>query len=141
MINKIYAIGRQTADPTQTVINNVNCTNFSVASDTKNKDAEGNTVTNFYRVSAWRGLADTCAKYLHKGDRVAIMGDLLLRTYVDTKGQQRAAMQVTLTDVEFINDRARSDQSNRHETTVQPSNTQQQQKHSQVTAENDELPF
>lgn len=69
------------------------------------------------------------------------MGDLLLRTYVDTKGQQRAAMQVTLTDVEFINDRARSDQSNRHEATVEPSNTQQQQKHSQVTAENDELPF
>ena len=44
-------------------------------------------------------------RYLHKGDRVAVIGDLELRTYTDTKGNPRSAMQVTATDVEFISDK------------------------------------
>ena len=118
------------------------CTNFSLASDTRNKDAEGNPVTNFYRVSAWRGLGDTCAKFLHKGDRIAIMGDLLFRIYKDKNGQERAAMQVTLTDVEFLNDKSRSDGAAPAKSQPQQVNTKQQTP-SQVTVEddNDELPF
>lgn len=83
----------------------VSCANFSVAADTRNKGEDGNTITNFYRCSAWRGLADTCAKYLHKGDRVSIVGDLLFRTYTDTSGRERSAMQVTITDIEFLSER------------------------------------
>lgn len=118
------------------------CTNFSLASDTRNKDAEGNMMTNFYRVSAWRGLGDTCAKFLHKGDRVAIMGDLLFRTYKDKNGQERAAMQVTLTDVEFLNDKPRGESA----APTKPQQSQQnakQQTPTQITAEDDsdELPF
>lgn len=119
------------------------CTNFSLASDTRNKDADGNTMTNFYRVSAWRGLGDTCAKYLHKGDRIAIMGDLLFRTYMDKNQQERAAMQVTLTDVEFLNDKPRGEAAAPAKSQQPQQTTTKQHSPAQVTVEddNDELPF
>lgn len=132
------------------MVGGVSCTNFSVASDTRNKDSEGNPQTNFYRVTAWRGLADTCAQYLHKGERVAILGDLLLRTYMDKNGEPRSAMQVTLTDVEFLNDRSRGEnaaQDNSRQAKPQQSQkpkTKQQSKQTQTALEDDgedDLPF
>lgn len=137
------------------MVGGVSCTNFSVASDTRNKDSEGNPQTNFYRVTAWRGLADTCAQFLHKGERVAILGDLLLRTYMDKNGEPRSAMQVTLTDVEFLNDRPRGEnttqdslrQAKSQQTKTQQSqepNIKQQSKQTQTALEDDgedDLPF
>lgn len=100
-------------------------------------------MTNFYRVSAWRGLGDTCSKYLHKGDRIAIMGDLLFRTYKDKNGQERAAMQVTLTDVEFLNDRQRGEDNAQPKAKQQQQSNTKQQTQAPVTVEvdQDELPF
>lgn len=142
MINKIHVIGRQTEDPKQSVVSGVSCTNFGLASDTRNKDGDGNFITNFYRVSAWRTIGDTCAKYLHKGDRVSILGDLLLRTYTDKNGQERSAMQITLTDIDFINDR-RADSSDTQTASRHAKTPENKQTPSQNIAEvdNDELPF
>ena len=101
-INKLISSGRLTADPVLADGPNgaVIC-HFSIASDTRRKDASGNTMTNFYRCTAWRGLAETCARFLHKGDKVSIVGDLLLREYTDRNGQLRSSMEVDLSDVEF----------------------------------------
>lgn len=87
------------------MVSGVTCTNFSVAADTRVRGKDGEFITNFYRCTAWRGQGDNCAKYLHKGDRVGIVGDLVLQTYVDTKGQERSAMQVTVTDIEFLSEK------------------------------------
>lgn len=121
----------------------VSCTNFGLASDTRNKDSDGNFITNFYRVSAWRTIGDTCAKYLHKGDRVSILGDLLLRTYTDKNGQERSAMQITLTDIDFINDR-RADSSETQAASRHVKATENKQTQTQNTTsvdDSDELPF
>lgn len=106
-MNKLFAIGRLTADPTQTQVNGVTCINFTLAADTRLKDKNGETVTNFYRVAAWRGLGETCAKFLHKGDKVNVVGDLVYQTYTDKNGQPRSQMQLTATDVEFLQPKAK----------------------------------
>lgn len=54
-MNKVFIIGRLTADPIINIVSGVQCANFTVASDTRNKDSDGNAVTNFYRTTAWRG--------------------------------------------------------------------------------------
>ena len=99
----------------------------------KDKNNEGKFITNFYRCTAWRGLGDTCAKFLHKGDRVGIVGDLVFQTYTDTKGQERAAMQVTVTDVEFMSDK--------RSTESKPSQTSQPTHPAASQEEEDDLPF
>ncbi len=100
-MNLIVASGRLTADPTLSMVNDVSCVNFTLASDTRTKDASGNYVTIFYRVSVWRRLAENVAKYLHKGDLVTVQGDFSLRNYVDRDGQNRTSAQINATDVVF----------------------------------------
>lgn len=107
-MNKIHIIGRLASDPTIRDANGTSVCNFRVAADSRRKDEAGNYIANFYNVDVWRVMGDNCAKYLHKGDRVAIVGDLFARTYTDTKGQTRFSLDVTASDVEFMQDR-RSD--------------------------------
>ena len=110
------------------------CTNFSVAADTRVKGKDGNNITNFYRCTAWRGLGDNCAKYLHKGDRVGVVGDLVLQSYTDTKGQERSAMQVTITDIEFLSEK-------RSSTEPQQSQASRSQPQAAAAPDDDDLPF
>lgn len=88
-------------DPAISTINDVSCTTFSLASDTKAKDGNGNYIPIFYRVTVWRRMAENVAKYLHKGDQVTVQGDLSLRNYVDRDGQNRTSVQITASHVEF----------------------------------------
>lgn len=82
-------------------VNDVSCTTFTLASDTKAKDANGNYIPIFYRVTVWRRMAENVAQYLHKGDQVTVQGDLSLRNYVDRDGQNRISVQITANHVEF----------------------------------------
>lgn len=112
---------------------NYDCANFTIASDTR-KDKDGNMGTNFYRVTAWRGLADTCMKFLHKGDRVFVTGDLELKSYVNKQGVKQYQMEVSATDIEFLSER-RSDN-------PAPTKKQNQQpRHTNTTEDEDSLPF
>lgn len=46
-------------------------------------------------------MAENVAQYLHKGDQVTVNGDLSMRTYVDREGQNRTALQISASQVEF----------------------------------------
>lgn len=89
------------SEPTLSTVNDIPCTTFSLASDTRAKDADGNYLPIFYRVTVWRRLAENVARYLHKGDQVTVQGDLSLRSYVDRDGQNRTSVQITASHVEF----------------------------------------
>ena len=99
----VHIIGRLTADPVQKDVNGATCTTFTVAEDTRRKDKDGNKVTNFWRVTAWRGLGDTVAKYLHKGNQVYVVGnEVLVNTYTDKNGQWRSSLETTAADMRFV---------------------------------------
>jgi len=53
-INHIIVTGRLTGDPTISQVGDASCATFTVASSTRQKDSEGNYVSAFYRVTAWR---------------------------------------------------------------------------------------
>ena len=101
-MNKITAEGRLTADPT--IIESANgaaLCHFTVAANTRRKNAAGQPLTNFYRCTVWRAIAENCARYLHKGDMVTISGDLALTEYSDRNGQPRCSLEVDVSDVAF----------------------------------------
>ena len=56
---------------------------------------------DFFRVTAWRGLADICGKYLAKGRKVAVVGSVSLHTY-QSNGETKASLEVNADDVEFL---------------------------------------
>lgn len=61
--------------------------------------AEG---TDFFNVTAWRGLAETCAKYLRKGKKVCVVGSIQFRNYEDREGIKRTAADVMAQEIEFL---------------------------------------
>lgn len=100
-MNKLYIIGNVTHTPElKNTPNGVPVCSFSVAVNRRDKDAL------FYRVTAWRGLGETCAKYLQKGKKVAVIGELDLRTYTGRDGMEKTALEVTASDIEFLSPRS-----------------------------------
>ena len=94
---KVILIGRLTADPTKAVTQSgINVTSFTIAA---NKLRGG---TEFFRVSTWRGLADTCAKFLSKGRQVSVIGELQTRTYQNKFGETKTSLEVQADEVEFL---------------------------------------
>ena len=98
-MNKVFIIGRLTRDPEhRTTPNGISVTTFSVAVTRRMKRDEA----DFLNVVAWRGLADTCAKYLIKGQQVAVAGELRTRSYDAKDGTKRYVTEIQADDVEFL---------------------------------------
>ena len=98
-MNKITLIGNLTNEPEKRATNNgTSVTSFTIAVNRRGQDKQ----TDFFRISAWRGLADTCAKYLAKGRKVAVVGELQARTYEAKDGKTKVSLDVQADEVEFL---------------------------------------
>lgn len=98
-MNKWFGIGRLTKAPEQKQTQNgVAVCTFSIAVNRRMNREQ----TDFFNVVAWRGLAETCAKYLSKGQQVAVIGELQTRTYEDKNGAKRSVTEVVAEEVEFL---------------------------------------
>ena len=85
-LNKVMLIGRLGQDPElKYTQNGVAVVNFSCATGLKWKDQDGNWQerTEWHNITAWRGLAETCANYLKKGSRVYLEGRLETDSWED----------------------------------------------------------
>ena len=98
-MNKIILIGNLTNDPeSRATPSGVSVCSFTIAVNWRFGDKE----TDFFRIQAWRGLADTCKKYLSKGKKVAVIGELQARQYDGKDGQKRMSLDVSADEVEFL---------------------------------------
>jgi len=57
---------------------------------------------DFVRVSVWDRQAETCSRFLHKGDRAALDGRLRSRSWEAPDGTRRSAVEVVANRVEFL---------------------------------------
>ncbi len=101
-MNNVTLIGNLTRDPDlKHTANHTAVVNFTVAVRRRYKDESGNQPTDFFRVTAWRRLAEICANYLCKGSKVAVSGELQMRQYVDKDGKKQTTYEIVADDVEF----------------------------------------
>lgn len=99
-MNKLMIIGNLTNDPeTRTTKDGVCVCSFTVA---VNRRKEG---VDYFRVTAWRQLAEICGKFLTKGRKAAVTGSVSVSTYTTKEGQTRASLDVTADEVEFLTPR------------------------------------
>jgi single-strand DNA-binding protein len=89
-------------------------TNFSVATNESWTDQTGQQQqrTTWFRVTAWRRLAETCAQYLTKGRQVLVEGRMNPdpqtggpRIWTGNDGIARASYEVTALTVKFLGGR------------------------------------
>lgn len=102
MIYSFIDLARLTGDPETKSLGGRDACTFSVATNTSRKDAGGNTIANFINVTVFGARAETCAKYLHKGDPVSLVGELIFREYQSKNKETRVSHDMTATQVTFL---------------------------------------
>lgn len=109
-MNKLYIIGNLTNDPElRTTPNGVSVCTMNVAVNRRYTPANGERQTDFFRVTAWRQLGEVCARYLSKGRKIAVVGEVTARAYESKDGSgPRASLEVTADEIEFLTPRDQS---------------------------------
>ncbi len=102
-MNKVILIGRLTRDADLTTTNSgVSVAKFSLAVDRRFKTEDGEKITDFFNITAWRGLAENIAKYCKKGSKVCIIGELQNRSWETEDGTKRYATDINASECEFL---------------------------------------
>jgi len=104
-MNKIMLIGNLGKDPEMNYTpSGTAVTRFSLAVNriSKTSTGERREETEWFNVTAWNKLAETCNTYLHKGIKVYIEGRLTQRKYTDKNGIERTAIDVIANEMEIL---------------------------------------
>lgn len=110
-MNKIILIGRLTRDPEYNTYSTENG-EFRVAkfglAVSRNTSRD---VTDFFNIKGFNKHADTAFKYLHKGMRIMVEGELQISTYPDKEtGEKKTAYDIIVQRYEFLD--SKKDSSN-----------------------------
>lgn len=107
-MNALTIIGNLTRDPElRETSSGIKVCTFTVAVNRRHA-SEGQPEADYFRVSAWRGLGETCQKYLAKGRKVCVCGTVSASAYT-ANGTAYAALEVNAAEVEFLSARGTGD--------------------------------
>lgn len=102
-MNKVFFIGNLTKDPELSETNTgTKVCRFAIAVNRRFASQSGEQQADFFNVTAWRSLAETVAKYTHKGNKIAVVGSIQVRNVKDANGQPRTYVDVVADDIEFL---------------------------------------
>ena len=115
MYQKVIIVGNLGRDPEMRYTpDGTPVTNFSVATNRRwnNPDGSQGEETVWFRITAWRRLAETCNQYLQKGRQVLVEGQLKPdpatggpRIWTGNDGVARAQYEITAFTVKFLGGR------------------------------------
>jgi single-strand DNA-binding protein len=112
MFHKVIVVGHLGRDPEMRYLpDGTPVTTFSVATTRRRRNPDGTTAeeTVWFRVSAFRKLAENCNSFLQKGRLVLVEGQLRPdpatggpRTWTGNDGTVRASYELNALDVRFL---------------------------------------
>jgi len=105
-VNKAFILGRVGKDPQVTHVSNVKKASFSIATTDRGYTKQDGTQvpdrTEWHNIVAWRGLAEVCEKYVHKGDPLYIEGKIQTRSWDGENGQKHYITEIVAEVVELF---------------------------------------
>ena len=102
-MNKVELIGRITAEPElRYTMSNKGFTRFNLAVNRKYKNENGETPADFISIVAWEKLAEIICKYVHKGNRIAIVGRIQTGSYEREDGTKGYNTDIIAEDISFL---------------------------------------
>jgi single-strand DNA-binding protein len=106
-MNRVLLTGRLTRDPElRTTATGKAVATFSIAS---HQFIGGKELSEFHSVVAWNRLAETCGKYLGKGQLVAVEGRISTRSWTDAANVRHWKTEIVASSVEMLSARRKSD--------------------------------
>ena len=101
-MNSVNLLGRITADiELKTTQNGVSVTSFTLAVDRTYTPKGQDRQTDFIQCVAWRNTAEFITRYFHKGQRMAVQGELQQRSYTANDGSKRSVYEVVVDNAFF----------------------------------------
>ena len=132
-MNKAFLIGNLVRDPElRSTTTGKSVCSFTIAVNRRKTQNNQNPEADYFRVTAWGELGESCSKYLAKGRKVAVTGSVSLSTYNTQEGQTRSNIEVRADEVEFLTPREHTEAAQNTQTSVQTGF---------VKVETDDLPF
>jgi len=123
-MNKCILIGNLTKDPElSTTTNGVAVCRFSIAVSRRYSNSDGERETDFLNIVVWRSLGENCHKFLKKGSKVGVVGNIQSRSYDAADGTKRYVTEIVAEEVEFLSTRNSDEQpksSNEEVSKLQP---------------------
>lgn len=102
MANKCWLTGNLTKDVEyQKTASGIDVARFTIAVNRKFKNDKGETESDFINCVAWRNNAEFANKYLHKGNRLGVIGSIQTRTYDAQDGSKRYVTEVIVDELEI----------------------------------------
>ncbi len=106
-MNQVNLIGNLTKDPELAETSGgVKVCRFAIAVNRNYKGSDGERKTDYFNCVAWRGLGETVAKWMKKGNKIRVTGSIETRTYEDSQGVKRTVVDIVAQDVEFLTAKA-----------------------------------
>ena len=107
-MNKVLLTGRLTRDPEMRALaSGKSVAQFSVA--TNEYAGHGKERAEYHNIVTWDKLAEICARYLGKGQQVAIEGRIQTRSWDDERGARHWKTEVVASSVEMLSGRRKKD--------------------------------
>lgn len=107
-MNKFICIGGLTKDPElSTTSNGKQVCRFSIGVK-RDFTTEGQQDSDFFNCVAWGGLGETCGKYLKKGSKVLVEGQMLTHPY-EKDNVKRTLYDINISKVEFLSNTKSAD--------------------------------
>jgi single-strand DNA-binding protein len=142
-MNRVTLIGILGKDPeiSQTSTG-ISICKFSLATQRKFKNADGKYDTDWHNISVWRDLGELSHKYLHKGNKCAIVGTIQYRSYEDKEGNKKFVTDIIADEVEFLTPKDKDEESTapiKGQTKIEP--TKRKTVAQLEPVDDDDLPF
>ena len=101
-MNKVIMMGRFTKDPDIRSYGNDGkiLASFSIAVDKRFK-RENEQTADFFNCTAFGKVAEVIEKYMHKGTKVVIDGELQNNNYTDKNGTKQYSVRIMVNSIEF----------------------------------------
>lgn len=109
-LNRVQLLGNVGKDPDVRYLDGGICVaQFSLATTKKGYTTQGGQQvadrTEWHNLVAWRGIAQVIEKYVRKGDKLYVEGELRYRTYEAQDGTTRNVTEIYIENMEMLTSR------------------------------------
>ena len=106
-VNKVILLGHLGKDPDVRYLEGGTAVGqFSLATTKRAQTLPNGTQvperTEWHNIVVWRGIAENAKKYLHKGDKVYLEGEIRSRSYDDKNGVKHTIVEIFADSMEML---------------------------------------
>jgi len=111
LYNLVYLIGRLTTEPEiNTTESGKQVLAINLAVQRGYKNVNGLYETDFIKCVLWDGIASRTAEYCHKGDLIAVRGQIRTSSYQTAQEEKKYVTEILVEKISFLATNAKNDQ-------------------------------